>query len=99
MDTPQNGLDRISTDPGIAVIGLPILGQISTNYALGHFSSRRGRRFIVNIVSPVRKVEKSWRTLTSGISSRIEPCYRARRSSWASAEAAIWTCPPGHFIV
>ena len=31
-------------------------------------------QFIVNIFSPVRKVEKNWCPFTSGIPSRIEPC-------------------------
>ena len=31
-------------------------------------------QFIVNIFSPVRKVEKNWGPFTSGIPSRIKPC-------------------------
>ena len=31
-------------------------------------------QFIVNIFSPVRKVEKNWCPFTSGIPSRIKPC-------------------------
>ena len=41
---------------------------------LRNFSSGRGAQFIVNIFSPVRKVEKNWCPFTSGIPSRIEPC-------------------------
>ena len=31
-------------------------------------------QFIMNIFSPVQKVEKNWGPFTSGIPSRIEPC-------------------------
>ena len=76
MYSLQDGVDRMSTGPGVTEIGLPIFGQISTNCTFLDLAI-----FRVGVAAVYReyllfcaKNGKNWCTLTSGIPSRIEPC-------------------------